>query len=132
MDINELKIKELMQLMKIFNNKSDDKTNNDPHPYTGKYVIVRAEGSGCHFGMVKSYDPQDKSVFLEKSRRLWKWTGFTLSAVANDGMYDGNAKLAQELPEIMITNVLELIPCTENAIKNISNYPVFVPEYDTD
>lgn len=96
------------------------------HSYVGKYVIVRSNGSGVHAGYVDSYDDNTKTVFLCKSRRLWLWKGFTLSQVANEGMVSG-AKVAQELPEIMITNVLELIPCTEKATKNLSEYEVYVP-----
>ena len=100
--------------------------NDKKHPFEGRYVIVRANGSGVHSGYVLSYDDTTRTVFLNKSRRLWLWKGFTLSQVANEGMADG-AKVDQELPEIMVTNVLELIPCSDKAIKNLSEYKVFVP-----
>jgi hypothetical protein len=95
--------------------------------YEGKYIIVRSYDSGCHAGYLKSYNEETRHVCLTKSRRLWKWIGFTLSEVANDGMANDEAKLCQELEEIIVANVIELIPCTAKAEKNISKYPVFVP-----
>ena len=54
--------------------------------------------------------------------------GFTLSAVANDGMSNDEAMISQEVPNIMVGNVIELIPCTEKSIKNISEYRLHTPK----
>jgi hypothetical protein len=102
----------------------------DEHPYVGKYIIVRSNGSGVHAGYLKSYDSETQEVYLKDSRRLWYWKGFTLSQCANEGMIpdkQDSAKLSQILPEIMITNVLELIPCTEKARNNIQELPAHDP-----
>lgn len=97
--------------------------NMTTNTYEGKYVIVRAEGPGVHFGLLKEYDPELKIAYLEKARHLYLWTGFTLYAVANHGMADDQAKVSQECPEVMINNVLTLHTCSEKAIKNLSEYP---------
>lgn len=94
------------------------------HKYVGKYVIIRSYDSGVHFGILESYNEQTRHVTLQKSRRLWEYSGFTLSAVANDGMANNEPRVAQELAEIIVADVCELIPCTEKAIKNLSEYPV--------
>jgi len=125
MDINELKLGDLVTLQNLLKGNPDN--NTITCHYKNQYVIVRSNGSGVHFGIVKSYNENTRTVVLIKSRRLWEWYGFTLSAVANQGMSNDKARVAEELPEILITEVLELIPCTEKAIKNLSEYKVHIP-----
>jgi hypothetical protein len=103
-------------------------TSNHPyfgakHPFFGKYVIVRAEGPGVHWGLLKEYDPALKIAYLENARHLWFWTGFTLYSVANQGMATDDAMISQICPEAMINNTLTLIPCSEKAVKNLLEYP---------
>jgi len=42
-----------------------------------EYVIVRAHTAGVHAGFLKSR--KGDTLILEKSRRLWKWYGASLS-----------------------------------------------------
>ena len=107
-------------------------TNNSLHLnflnfYEGKHVIVRSYDSGVHFGKVKYYDPVTRHVLLEDSRRLWYWRGFTLSYCANHGMADDQAKLSETLKELIVANVIELLPCSEGAIDNMKNYSTHAP-----
>lgn len=74
---------------------------------------------------MKEYDSTTRHVLLNNSRRLWYWTGFTISACALNGMSNDQAKLSLEIPEIIIANVIELIPCSKKSIENIKNYPVY-------
>jgi len=104
-----------------------DRLNNFVDAYEGKYVIVRSYESGVHFGKIKYYDPTTRHVLLEDSRRLWYWRGFTLSYCANHGMADDQAKLSEFVKELIITGVIELIPCSEKAINNMKDYPVHDP-----
>jgi hypothetical protein len=48
-------------------------TEEDPvqTPHIGKKVIVRAYGSGVHFGTLVAQDGQQ--VELALARRLWRW-----------------------------------------------------------
>lgn len=101
------------------------------HPYKAKYVIVRADRAGVFSGYLQSYDYTTKTVFLTESRRLWKWYGFTLSAVAMNGMIlNDDIKVGKTCPEIMIETVIELIPCTEKAETNLKNYPTYITDKD--
>ncbi len=97
------------------------------HPYTGKNVIVRSYDSGVHFGMIKDYDPTTRHVTLSNARRLYLWRGFTLSEVSQNGMTDENAKISQFVPEMIIMNVIELIPTSEKATLDLSEYPAYIP-----
>jgi ferredoxin-fold anticodon binding domain-containing protein len=83
----------------------------------GKDVIVRTYSAGVHFGTLASRD--GKEVVLTDARRIWYWEGaFTLSAIAMTGVSE-KSKLSVEVPEILLTEAIEIIPCTEAAAANL-------------
>ena len=115
-----LTLEDVLQLKNLFNKDIENKDY-----FLNKYVIIRSYDAGVHCGILKEYDSQNRHALLNNSRRLWYWKGFTLSQVANEGMIEG-AKVSQELAEIIIANVIEIIPCTEKAKENLSNYKVYI------
>ena len=87
----------------------------------GKFCIVRCYSAGVHAGTVAAVDG-DK-VILYNSRRLWYWqakAGVALSGVAQNGITDAS-KIDTVNPEIYLTGVIELIPCTDAAKVSIEN-----------
>jgi hypothetical protein len=79
----------------------------------GKDVIVRTYSAGVHFGTLVSHN--GKEVVLSNARRIWYWEGaFTLSAVSQKGITE-KSKLSMEVPEILLTEAIEIIPCSEAA-----------------
>lgn len=83
----------------------------------GKTVIVRTCTAGVHFGELAHRD--GKEVLLKDARRIWYWEGaFTLSAVAQDGV-SSKSKLSVSVPEILLTEAIEVIPCSEAAIAKL-------------
>lgn len=82
---------------------------------TKDYVIVRTYSAGVHAGYLKSRD--GKEVILTNSRRIWYWDGAaSLSQLALEGVNKPeNCKFAVVLPEIILTEAIEIIPCTEKA-----------------
>ena len=89
------------------------------------YCIIRTYSAGVHAGYVKSRE--GKEVVLINSRRLWKWAGaFTLSELAVNGTTNpASCKFATTVPEILLTEAIEVIPCTEtakNSILGVKNY----------
>lgn len=81
-----------------------------------KYCVVRTYSAGVHIGYVKEFaDKHPQHAVLLKSRRLHYWDGAaSLSQVAMDGV-NGSSRIAMELPEIELTDVIEVIPCSEEA-----------------
>ena len=64
-------------------------------------------------------DLNGKEVVLKNARRIWYWEGaFTLSAVATEGV-SKSSKLSVEVPEILLTEAIEIIPCSEAASANL-------------
>lgn len=83
------------------------------------FCIIRTYSAGVHAGYVKKRN--GKEVVLVNARRLWKWAGaFTLSEMALNGVSKPNeCKFAVALPEITLTEAIEIIPCTDSAYKSI-------------
>ena len=87
------------------------------------YVIVRTYSAGVHAGYLSNREGRE--VTLLNSRRLYYWEGaFTLSTVATKGVSKPDScKFPNEVPEILLLEAVEVIPCTEEArlsIKNVS------------
>ena len=90
---------------------------------TQKYVIVRTYSAGVHAGYLVSR--KGKEVVLKNSRRLWYWDGAaSLSELAVRGTSKpGNCKFPTIVPLITLTEAIEIISCTSQAIKNIQAVP---------
>lgn len=84
-----------------------------------EYVIIRTYSAGVHSGYLK--ERNGKEVTLTNSRRIWYWDGAaSLSQMAVDGVSKPeNCKFAVVLPEIILTETIEIIPCSEKAKKCI-------------
>ena len=90
------------------------------------YCIIRTYSAGVWAGWVdlKVYGER---MFVQDARRLWRWwSEFTLSALATTGIKDGKKsenKYAMPVEKVYLTNVIEIIPCTEVAKKQIVAQP---------
>lgn len=87
--------------------------------FIGKKVIIRGDRSGVFFGTLAEKD--GKEVRLENCRRIWYWDGAnSISQLAVDGVTKpSSCKFTVTVSEIIITDVIEIIPCTDKAIENI-------------
>jgi hypothetical protein len=86
----------------------------------GKHVLVRTRSAGVHVGTLKSKD--GKEVVLTDSRRIWYWDGAaTISQLAIDGTSKPeNGKFPAAVPEILLTEAIEIIPLTQKARDSIA------------
>jgi hypothetical protein len=91
----------------------------------GKYVIVRTYYAGVHAGVLKSRE--GKEVVLTDARRIWYWDGAaSLSQLAVDGTSKpNNCKFPVAVPEILLTEAIEIIPATDKARASIAGVPVW-------
>lgn len=88
-------------------------------------VIIRTYSAGVHFGFLKSR--KDKEVVLINSRRVYYWDGAaSLSQMAVDGVSEPeNCKFSVVVPEITLTEAIEIIPITTQAQSNLFSVPVW-------
>ena len=91
----------------------------------GRYCMVRTYSAGVFAGTIKSRD--GKEAVLTDARRIWYWDGAaTLSQLATEGTSKpGNCKFPCEVPEVLLTEVIEIVPITDEAEKSISEVPVW-------
>lgn len=82
-----------------------------------KYCIVRTYSAGVFAGYVESRKGQE--VVIRKVRRIWYWSGAnSLSQLAKDGTADPkNCKFAVEVDKIEVMEAIEIIECTDKAMK---------------
>lgn len=93
--------------------------------FKGKKVIVRGDRSGVFFGTLAEKDGRE--VRLEKCRRIWYWDGAaSISQLAVDGTSNpGGCKFTVTVDEIEILDAIEIIPCSEKAIRSIEGVKVW-------
>lgn len=84
-----------------------------------KYYIVRAERAGVFFGHIKERNGDE--VVMTEVRRIWYWNGAaSISQLAMEGVkHPELSKFTVTVPEMTILGVIEIIPCSEEAVKNI-------------
>ena len=123
MNLDDMTYGQLKQIAQLMNNHiAQPQQSNKPHPFIGKYVIARCYSAGVHAGTVDSVDGE--TVILTDSRRLWSWKandGVALSGVAQTGVQSG-CKIDVANPEIYLTGVCELIPCSSVAKESIDGF----------
>jgi len=98
----------------------EDCVNNPAQELDGmKYCIVRTHSAGVFAGYVESRNGQE--AVIRKSRGIWYWDGACgLSQLAVDGTSTPeNCKFTVEVDRRELTQVIEVIECSERARKNI-------------
>ena len=85
----------------------------------GKKVIIRGDRSGVEFGEL--VEQNGNEVTLKNARRLWYWAGAaSLSQLAMEGTKSPqDCKFTVTVSSITILDAVEIIPCTDKAIKSI-------------
>ena len=85
----------------------------------GNKVIIRGDRSGVEFGEL--VEQNGNEVTLKNARRLWYWAGAaSLSQLAMDGTKrPQDCKFTVTVSSITILDAVEIIPCTDKAIKSI-------------
>lgn len=99
----------------------DTKSKNNKFMETniGKKVIIRGDRSGVEFGTLVARNGRE--VTLHNARRIWYWEGAaSLSQLAKDGTAKpADCRFTVTVDSITILDVIEIIPCTDKAIKSI-------------
>ena len=83
------------------------------------YYIIRADRAGVFFGHIK--ERRGSEVDMTDVRRLWYWEGAcSLSQLAVEGTKNpAECKFTVTVPEMTILGVIEVISCTDAAVKSI-------------
>jgi hypothetical protein len=86
-----------------------------------KYVIVRSDRAGVFFGMLKEKNGQE--VRLSDVRKLHYWDGAAaVEELAMSGTNKPeNCRFTVTVPEMVIDQAIQVIPCTEKSIESIKS-----------
>ena len=91
----------------------------------GKYCMVRTCSAGVFAGTLVSR--KGKEVLLKNARRIWYWAGAaSLSQLAMSGTSQPeNCKFPEIVAEVLLTEVIEIIPITARAEKSIKGVAIW-------
>jgi len=91
----------------------------------GRYVIARTYSAGVFAGTVVSRKGYE--IELKNARRIWYWDGAaSLSQLAMEGVSAGiKSKFPCEVKTVVLTQIIEIIPCTNVAKKSIKGVEVW-------
>jgi hypothetical protein len=90
-----------------------------------QYSIIRTYSAGVFAGYIKSR--KGKEAVIANARRLWYWSGAaSLSELSLKGVKNPEqCKFPAEVSEVILTEVIEILPCTKEAEKSIKAVPVW-------
>ena len=91
----------------------------------GDYVIARTYTAGVFAGTLKSR--KGKEAVIGNARRIWYWAGAaSLSQLSVDGTNKPEeCKFPVAVPEVVLTEVIELLPVSKKAKTSIESVPVW-------
>lgn len=120
MNINDLTIGQAKELASLFANNNTQETLNT---MIGKKVIIRTYSAGVWFGELA--EKARNEVILKNARRMWRWwakESISLSACAIYGIKHDQSKIVSPVESVWL-EAIEIIPCTDAAIKSLEDAP---------
>lgn len=83
-----------------------------------RVVLVRTYSAGVHVGELVSC--KERQVLLVNAHRVWRWRGAnTLHELSQRGASNEWTRISEAVPEITLTEAIEVIPCSAEAAKNL-------------
>lgn len=91
----------------------------------GKKCVIRCDRSGVFFGTVAALEGRE--AVLCDVRRLWSWKGATdcIQLAAEGVKSPGACRFTITVPKLIVTDAIELTPCSEQAIASIEGTKVW-------
>ena len=91
----------------------------------GRYCMVRTYSAGVFAGTVQTLSDDGKKATLTDARRIWYWDGAaSLSQLATQGTSKPqNCQFPCPVEEVLLTEVIEIIPITDVAALSIAGVP---------
>lgn len=90
-----------------------------------KYYIIRGDRSGVFFGQIAGRNGQE--VDLRDVRKLWYWDGAcAVEQLAVNGVTNpSSCKFTVVVPEMVITDAIQILPCSDKAEKILGEVKVW-------
>ena len=85
----------------------------------GEFVLVRTFSAGVHCGILE--ESNGTAVVLTDARRVWRWRGAnSLNELSVKGAAKEFTRISEPVEKILLTQAVEVIPCTPAAQKNLT------------
>ena len=90
-----------------------------------QYFIVRCGRAGVFFGQIK--ERNEHEVTMTNVRKMWYWDGAcAVEELATNGTKKPDVcKFTITIPEMVIADPIQIIPCTDRAIESINGVKVW-------
>ena len=90
-----------------------------------KFYIVRTNHAGVFFGKIKEANAAE--VTMTDVRKLWRWGGAcAVEQLAVDGTKKpNNCSFTVVVPEMIVTEPIQIIPCSDKAAESLSEVTVW-------
>lgn len=87
--------------------------------------IVRCDRAGVFYGEIASRNGRE--VEMTNVRQLWYWDGAAaLMQLSSEGTKRAsNCKFTVEVESLLLLEAIEIIPCTDEAVKSIDSVKVW-------
>ena len=107
----------------MMNNETNMNENPISADFIGKYCIIRTNTAGVFAGTLGRMS--GKQALVHNARRLWYWSGAaSLSQLAAQGTKNPDeCKFPLAIATILVTDVIEILQCTDAAQKSIMAVP---------
>lgn len=104
---------------------TDEQIIKEKNKMGNKYYIVRTNRAGVFFGKIKERNHEE--ITMTEVRKLWYWAGASaVEQLALDGTKKPNScKFTVVIPEMIIAEPIQIIPCTDKAVKSLSGVDVW-------
>ena len=92
---------------------------------TTQYYIVRTNRAGVFFGEIKERSATE--ITMTNVRKLWYWNGAcTVEELAVNGVQKPkDCKFTVIIAEMTLADPIQIIPCTDLAVRRISEVSVW-------
>lgn len=90
---------------------------------TPKKYIIRAQGAGVFYAEIS--ERRGSEIDLENARRIHYWDGATECIGLATRGYSRSGRMTRSVAQMTVLNVLEVIPCTPEAIANLDAKPIW-------
>lgn len=90
-----------------------------------RMVIVRSHSAGVFYGYAEKREGME--ITLSECKRIYAWYGAaTLSQLAVEGVKrPSECKFTMAVPEELITQAIEIIPLTQQALDSLESVPIW-------
>ena len=122
MNLDELTVGQVKEIQALLNNQSQATIGEE---IINRKCIVRTYSAGVFFGIVRKRS--GKEMYMTDVRQLWRWAGAaTLCQLAMTGTSKPDeCKFPCVVDELLLTEVIEIIPCSAAGITSIEGVDVW-------